>query len=231
MNSTSSRRFSLYTIVSVIVNGFMLMAAGISYSHIVQTSIRLGVADWQAYLVPAFVDGLAILGLIGRSDAMARQLAARGCTPEQIADIKRFGFRLQLAAGLVSLAANFYAGHTLGERLFGLLVVGGFVITEKYSEKLRATGAVILAAITAADVQAAVDAALAVERTQAAADAQAAITAAVDAALAKADRARKAKERRDAKRAEELRPVSPATQAEINASYTGTFEQYAPAYL
>lgn len=234
MNTTTTgRRFTLYTVVSVIVNGFMLMAAGISYSHIVHTSARLGVTSWQTYLVPAFVDGLAILGMIGRSEAMARQLAARGHTAEEIEAVKRFGFWLQLTAGTVSLAANFYAGETLGDQLFGLLVVGGFVVTEKYSEKLRSVGAKADAKTdTAADVQAAVDAAIAETLAQAAIATQAAIAAAVTEALAadadrrrKAEQAAKRRERDAAKRLAEIAPVSPAVDGVFDAALG-----YAPAY-
>lgn len=239
MNATTTRRrFSLYTIVSLIVNGFMLGAAALSFSHIVTTSTRLGIMSWQAYLVPFFIDGLAVLGMIGRSEAMARALAARGCTPEQIADIKRFGFRLQLVAGLLSLAANWYAGHTLGEKLFGILVVTGFVITEKYSEKLRSVGAAVKAAITPADVEAAVDAAIAQTLAQAAIATQAAIDTAVTEALAadaanraKAERAAKRRERAAAKRVELAAPVSPATVAEIDSSLIAPISTYEPAYL
>lgn len=234
MNATATtRRFSLYTVVSIIVNGFMLMAAGISYSHIVQTSVRLGIADWQAYIVPLFIDGLAVLGMIGRSDAMAAQLRARNRTEAEIAAVKSFGFKLQFGAGALSLAANFYAGETLGAQLLGILIVGGFVITEKYAEKLRGMGATIAAteaapALTADDMQAYADAAVAAALAQAALDTQ----AAVDAALAKADRARRAKERRDAKRLAEIAPVSPGIDGVFDPERGyATSAAYEPAYL
>lgn len=211
--TTTAPKSRLYSIVSIIVNAFMLMAALISFSHIITTSARLGVTSWQTYLVPLFVDGLAVLGMIGRSEAMARQLAARGLTAEQIAAVKRFAFWLQLTAGLVSLAANFYAGETLGDRLFGLLVVAGFVVTEKYSEKLRAIGAQAhepAPQITAADMQAYADAAVSAALAQARAEFAIALDDAVNAAVKRADRRWTAKLARDRKAAEAAAPVSPA---------------------
>jgi len=50
---------------------------------------------------------------------------------------RRTGFRLQMAAGSLSLAANIFAGHNVGERLYGALVVAGFVAAEWYGAKLR----------------------------------------------------------------------------------------------
>lgn len=194
MNTTTptTRRFSLYTIVSIIVNLFTVGAAGISFSHIITASAQLGVVNWQAYTVPFFVDGLAILGMIGRSASMAAQLAARGRTEDQIDAVRRFGFRLQVSAGLVSLAANIYAGHNLGEKMFGVLVVAGFVICEKFAEKLRAAGSAAVdtaAEITAADVQAAVSAAVDAALAAAAA-AHADATAVAVAAAVKKEQAR-----------------------------------------
>jgi len=112
-----------YVLVATIVRAFMLGAAAISFGHIVATSHALGLG-WEAWTVPAFVDGLAVLGLVGRSARFA------GST-------QRAGLRLMAGAGLLSLACNVYAGHNLGQRLYGVLVVAGFIAAEWYAVKLR----------------------------------------------------------------------------------------------
>lgn len=112
-----------YVLVAVIVRAFMLGAAAISFSHVVATSHSLGLR-WEAWTVPGFVDGLAVLGLVGRSTRFAQST-------------QRAGLRLMAGAGALSLACNVYAGHNLGQRLYGVLVVAGFITAEWYAMKLR----------------------------------------------------------------------------------------------
>lgn len=119
----NSKRNWTYLLVAVIVRAFMLGAAAISFMHIVATSRDLGLG-WEAWTVPGFVDGLAVLGLIGRSDRFA-------------ASTQRAGLLLMSGAGSLSLACNVYAGHNLGQQLYGVLVVAGFIAAEWYSMKLR----------------------------------------------------------------------------------------------
>lgn len=111
-----------YLATAGITRTFMVGAAAISTSHIIATSHSLGLG-WEAYTVPAFIDGMAILGLIGRSSRFA-------------ASTRRAGLRIMAGAGVVSLACNVYAGHNLGQRLYGVLVVAAFIASEWYSAKL-----------------------------------------------------------------------------------------------
>lgn len=120
--NTKQRNWT-YILVAVIVRAFMVGAAAISFMHIVATSRALGLG-WEAWTVPGFIDGLAVLGLIGRSDRFAPAT-------------QRAGLRLMSGAGLLSLACNVYAGHNLGQRLYGVLVVAGFIAAEWYAMKLR----------------------------------------------------------------------------------------------
>ncbi len=113
-----------YVAVKTVVMMFMIGAATISFGHIVETSHRLGLT-WESYTVPFFVDGLAILGLIGRTSSFARST-------------NRAGWVLILTAGSASLAANIYAGRNLGQQLYGGLVVVGFALAEWYATKLKA---------------------------------------------------------------------------------------------
>ncbi len=113
-----------YVVTVVIVYAFMLGAAAISFSHIVDVSHTLGLG-WEAWTVPFFVDGIAVLGKIGRSGKFA-------------ARTQRAGLALMAGAGALSLTCNVMAGDNLGQQLYGGLVVAGFITTEWYAAKLEA---------------------------------------------------------------------------------------------
>jgi len=100
----------------MIVCLFMLCAAIISFTHIVDVSHTLGLG-WEAYTAPFFIDGFAVLGKIGRSRRFADSTRSAG-------------LKVMAAAGLVSLAANVTAGDNLGEQLYGVLVVSGFIAAD-----------------------------------------------------------------------------------------------------
>jgi len=123
MNARTTATNWTYRTTVAVVWMFMIGAAAVSFWHIVETSQRLGL-DWEAFTCPFLIDGLAVLGLIGRSSKFAEST-------------RRAGLRLTLAAGVLSLAANVYAGHNLGQRLYGVLVVAGFIATECYAQRLR----------------------------------------------------------------------------------------------
>ena len=109
-----------YLTVAGIVRLYMIGALAISFGHIIAAAHLLHLDGWQSYTVPFAVDGFAVLGMIGRSARFAEST-------------QRTGLRLQAVAGLASLAANVYAGHTLGERLYGALIVTAFVAAEWYA--------------------------------------------------------------------------------------------------
>ncbi len=52
-------------------------------------------------------------------------------------DTRKMGFRLQLGAGALSLACNIFAGATLGERAYGVLVVSLFILAEIVSGRIQ----------------------------------------------------------------------------------------------
>ena len=119
-----------YLLVAAIVRLYMIGALAVSFTHIVTASHLLGLEGWQAWTVPFAIDGFALLGMIGRSARFS-------------ADTQRTGFRLQITAGAVSLIANVYAGHTVGERLYGALIVAAFIVAEWYAAKLRPAPVVV----------------------------------------------------------------------------------------
>lgn len=116
-----------YVVVKVVVLMFMGGAAAISFGHIVDVSATLGLT-WEAYTVPFFIDGLAILGLVGRTDKFDRQT-------------KRAGMVLVAFAGSLSLAANVTAGDNLGQQCYGALVVCGFALAEWFAGRMKAAPA------------------------------------------------------------------------------------------
>lgn len=170
-----------YALVATIVRIYMVGALVISFNHVITASGMLGLTGWQAWTVPFFIDGFAILGMIGRSARFAPETQA-------------IGFRLQIGAGLLSLAANVYAGHTIGERLYGVLIVAGFVTAEWYSHKLRPVA-------TKAE---AVKATRSAAATKAAATRKANAETAKAASKAKAERARIARETKALKAAVDM---------------------------
>ena len=121
----SIRANPTFALVWLIVHTFLVGAAAVSFTHIVDVSERLGVHDWQAYTVPFLIDGIAILGKIGRSRKFAEKT-------------RRAGLVLMGLGGLVSLAANIEAGENVGQKAYGALLVGGFVLAEWYAGKLEA---------------------------------------------------------------------------------------------
>jgi hypothetical protein len=137
MNAKPTTRNWRYILVMLVVRGFYMPGAlAISFTHILTAGHMLGLTGWQAWTTPFFIDGFALIGMIMRS----RTFAA--------ADIRRFGLRLQIAAGAGSLAANIAAGHTTGERIYGALVVAGLVIAELAGERLHAGGPAATVPIT-----------------------------------------------------------------------------------
>ncbi len=113
-----------YLAVAGIVRLYMIGTLAVSFGHIITAAHLLQLDGWQALTVPFAVDGFAVLGMIGRSRRFA-------------ASTQRTGLRLQLVAGAASLACNIYAGHTIGQRIYGALIVIAFVVAEWYAGKLR----------------------------------------------------------------------------------------------
>jgi hypothetical protein len=117
MSSTKRMR-----VIGFVVWGLLLLAAVVSATHIVETAHKLGLHDWQAFTAPALIDIVAVVGKLSMATCF---------TPT----FRRSGFRLLMAGGVLSLACNVYAGDNLGERAFGVLVVGAFMLLEHHATK------------------------------------------------------------------------------------------------
>lgn len=112
-------------ISKLITRLFMIGTAAVSFTHIVTVGERMGLG-WEAWTVPFLVDGIAVLGLVGRSRRFAPATRTAGLV-------------LVTTGGALSLTCNVMAGHNLGTKLYGVLIVGGFMLTEWYSAKLALT--------------------------------------------------------------------------------------------
>lgn len=127
MNTKPSTNWT-YLIALTITRAFMLGAAAISFTHIVTTSHLLGLGGFQALTTPFAIDGFATLGMLGRSRRFAETT-------------RRAGLRIAIGAGALSLAANVYAGHTIGERIYGVIVVAAFIAAEQYADRMAPAAA------------------------------------------------------------------------------------------
>lgn len=117
MNSTKRMR-----IITAGVSGLLVLAGFVSASHIVDTAGMLGLSGWYRFAAVGLIDFVAVVGKLSmHSDFMP--------------GFRKSGFRLLMAGGLLSLAANVYAGHNLGEKGFGVLTVGVFMLLEHHITK------------------------------------------------------------------------------------------------
>jgi hypothetical protein len=139
-----------YFLVMAIVRGiYMPSTLVLSFSHIVALGHMTGLTGTQAYLAPFLVDGFAVMGMVFRSfDDRA---------------MRRAGIWMQAVAGVASLAANVAAGRTLGERVFGALVVAAFVAAEQAGHVMSKRRSAVLV-VTEAEAIAAAAAAKREER-------------------------------------------------------------------
>jgi len=185
----------------VIASAFLLAAVVISFSHIIHAAEKLQVTTWQAWTAPFFIDGFMLLGMLGGSARFAEST-------------QRTAAKLRLGAVLASLVANVYAGETVGDRMYGGLIVAGFLTAEWFVSRIKA-------APTATEIKAAQ---LAATRKAAAAQAKATREANAEAAAIRkaeaAERRRLAASLADAEAMARVfdttvAPVSPAPMSNV----------------
>lgn len=121
---TTEPRNYTYLAGRTIASGFLVGALAASYTHIVHLSNMGHLYGWQAFAAPVFVDGFAMLGRLARSKSFADST-------------RRTGLRVQIAATSVSFIANVVAGDSIGARIFGALVVLGYVVAELLAESMH----------------------------------------------------------------------------------------------
>lgn len=119
----SSKRNWTYGIACTLVYGFLAAAAVGSFNNIVGLAHDLGVSPGHAWTTPFLVDGIALMGKLLRSRHLAKTA-------------HRAGLRLMIFGGVLSLTANVLHGHTLGDQIWGALLVVGFIVVERASDHL-----------------------------------------------------------------------------------------------
>lgn len=115
-------------IVRAIVKIYFLAALAGSFSHIIEAAFKIGLTGWEAWSTPFMIDGIAIIGMIMRTDAFS--IATR-----------KTGFRVQCVMGIVSLVANVYAAANLGGVIYGIAIVTLFLAAEWLAERLESAEA------------------------------------------------------------------------------------------
>ena len=111
-------------LANIITRLFLIYAVAVSYMHIVDASLKLGLHGWVIWTVPIAIDGFALLGMLFRSKGFSQET-------------QKMGKRVQYGAGLVSLAANVYAGENRGEQIHGALVVMMFLACEYMVARMK----------------------------------------------------------------------------------------------
>ena len=106
-----------------IVKLYFLGALAGSFTHLVHAGTKGQLATWEAVSLPFMIDGLAIIGMIMRSNKWATRT-------------RKIGFRVQMGMGLVSFAGNAYAAHSVAGIMYGFGLVAGYVFAEWLSDQL-----------------------------------------------------------------------------------------------
>lgn len=110
-----------------LVNGIafvvLLYSITVSTTHIVETSLMIGLAGWQAFTSPLLVDAVFALGKLGRAKRF----------PDAV---RKSAFRMMLFGGGLSLTCNIVAGANWGQRIHGVVVVLVMVWVESFAAKL-----------------------------------------------------------------------------------------------
>ncbi len=113
-------------VVKLIVKAYFFAALIISFSHLVTAADKGGLSGYEMYSVPFMIDGIAIIGLIMRGTEFSKAT-------------RSIGFRVQIGAGVLSLAGNIYAAHNFGGAVYGFAIVALFVLAEWLGDKIESS--------------------------------------------------------------------------------------------
>ncbi len=112
-----------------LVNGIawliLTYSIAMSTTHIVETSLKIGLAGVAAYTSPVLVDAVFALGKLGRSRRYSDS-----------DKIRKSSLGLMLFGGAMSLTCNVVAGANWGQRIHGIVVVVVMVWIESHAAKL-----------------------------------------------------------------------------------------------
>lgn len=108
----------------LITKAYFFGALSISFTHIITSAHKMGGEGYEPYIAPFMVDGVALLGMHMRSEKYDDRT-------------NKIGLWAQSLAGLVSLAMNVHAAHSLFGLLLGIGVVILFLATEWMAGNIR----------------------------------------------------------------------------------------------
>lgn len=108
----------------LITKAYFIGALSISFTHIITSAHKMGGEGYEPYIAPFMVDGIALLGMHMRHEKYDDRT-------------NKIGLWAQCSAGLVSLAMNVHAAHSLFGMLLGIGVVVLFLATEWMAGNIR----------------------------------------------------------------------------------------------
>jgi len=110
--------------VKVIAKVYFFGAIAISFLHLVTAARKGGLTGYEAYTVPLMIDGIAIIGLVMRGTEFSQAT-------------RKIGFKVQIAAGMLSLMGNVFAASNLGGAVYGVGIVILFLVAEWLSDNIK----------------------------------------------------------------------------------------------
>lgn len=136
MNATIASRVK--TAVTVILTAILVFVLFVSRDHITQTAYTIGLRGYQANTLFVLIDIVALIGKVLMLKYFARST-------------RKLGMWMLCVSGSLSLACNVFAGHNLGERIYGAFIVILFVALEQVVTKIKPAASVKAAATKAAN--------------------------------------------------------------------------------
>lgn len=112
-------------LVKAIVKAYFVAAVVGSFTHIIHAAHLIGLSGWEMWSTPFLIDGIAIVGLVMRSEQFSK-------------DTQKWGRITQYGAGTLSLVANVYAAEgNIGGIIYGVAIVALFLFAEFLSGKIQ----------------------------------------------------------------------------------------------
>lgn len=128
------------TAIKLIVRAYFFAAIAGSFTHIIDAAAKTGLHGWEQYATPFMIDGLAIIGLIMRSEDFSKRT-------------RKLGGWTQGIMGSFSLIANVYAAESTGGVMFGVAIVALFLAAEYLSDNIESVTVDQAAAAAAAQAE------------------------------------------------------------------------------
>jgi hypothetical protein len=108
----------------LITKAYFFGAMGVSAIHTIHSFQKMNLHTGEEFITPLGIDGLAFFGLALQSSKWSDST-------------NKIGLRIQIGAGIAQLAANVFAASSIGGMVFGLMIVGIYLLMEAIGPKLR----------------------------------------------------------------------------------------------